>query len=151
MAPTLEDYSPNPFTASMINAREFNEAFGNKKDPFLYQSLIEEELEEWADEADPVNKLKEFADVMYVVGGWFWATDRRPDFQTPHFYRIIEVMDWGRDTYSLAVLFEAVERVHDSNMSKLNPATGHPDRDETGKVLKGPDYRPADLRDLVRG
>jgi predicted HAD superfamily Cof-like phosphohydrolase len=67
--------------------------------------------------------LKEMADLQYVLSG-------------------------------LAVTFglplqEAFERVHRSNLSKLDPATGRPIFREDGKVLKGADYRPADVSDLV--
>lgn len=43
---------------------------------------------------------------------------------------------------------EAYERVHASNMSKLG-ADGKPIYREDGKVLKGPNYQPADLSGLV--
>jgi len=42
---------------------------------------------------------------------------------------------------------EAFRRVHESNMSKLT--NGKVSRREDGKVLKGPDYKPCDLGDLV--
>lgn len=45
------------------------------------------------------------------------------------------------------VFYEACDRVHQSNMSKLED--GQPVFDETGKVKKGKDYKPVDLSDLV--
>lgn len=45
------------------------------------------------------------------------------------------------------VLPEAVGRIHQSNMSKLE--NGVAVYDETGKVRKGRDYKPVDLTDLV--
>jgi predicted HAD superfamily Cof-like phosphohydrolase len=49
-------------------------------------------------------------------------------------------MDWD--------LEQALRRVHQSNMSKLGP-DGKPIYREDGKVLKGPNYQPPDLSDLV--
>ena len=45
-------------------------------------------------------------------------------------------------------LEEALSRVHKSNLSKLG-LDGKPIRRQDGKVLKGPNYQPPDLRDLV--
>ena len=49
-------------------------------------------------------------------------------------------MDWD--------LEQALRRVHRSNMSKLGE-DGKPIYREDGKVLKGPNYQPPDLTDLV--
>ena len=49
-------------------------------------------------------------------------------------------MDWD--------LEQALRRVHKSNMSKLDD-DGKPIYREDGKVLKGPNYQPPDLSDLV--
>ena len=45
-------------------------------------------------------------------------------------------------------LDEALDRVHESNMTKLGE-DGKPIRREDGKVLKGPNYKAPDLTDLV--
>ena len=45
-------------------------------------------------------------------------------------------------------LDEAMDRVHQSNMSKLDEY-GKPVLREDGKVLKGPHYKPPNLEDLV--
>ena len=45
-------------------------------------------------------------------------------------------------------LEEALDRVHKSNMSKLG-LDGKPIRRVDGKVLKGPNYKPPILNDLV--
>ena len=49
-------------------------------------------------------------------------------------------MDWDLD--------EALHRVHESNMSKLDK-NGKPIYREDGKVLKGPNYAPPNLENLV--
>ena len=49
-------------------------------------------------------------------------------------------MDWDLD--------EALRRVHESNLSKLDDE-GKPVLRADGKVMKGPNYHPPDLSDLV--
>ena len=66
--------------------------------------------------------LKELADLVYVC------------------YQYSENMGWDLD--------EALNRVHESNMSKLDE-DGKPIYREDGKVLKGPNYKPPNLQDLV--
>ena len=66
--------------------------------------------------------LKELADLVYVC------------------YQYAENMGW--------LLDEALNRVHESNMSKLGE-DGKPIYREDGKVLKGPNYKPPELSDLV--
>jgi len=66
--------------------------------------------------------LKELADLVYVC------------------YQYAENVGWDLD--------EALDRVHKSNMSKLGE-DGLPIRREDGKVLKGPNYQPPTLIDLV--
>ena len=68
------------------------------------------------------NCLKELADLVYVC------------------YQYAVNMGWDLD--------EAMHRVHESNMSKLGE-DGKPIYREDGKVLKGPNYQPPDLSDLV--
>ena len=65
--------------------------------------------------------LKELADLVYVC------------------YQYAENMGWFLD--------EALNRVHESNMSKLGE-DGQPIYREDGKVLKGPNYKPPYLEDL---
>ena len=65
--------------------------------------------------------LKELADLVYVC------------------YQYAENMGWFLD--------EALNRVHESNMSKLDE-DGNPIYREDGKVLKGPNYKPPNLEDL---
>ena len=66
--------------------------------------------------------LKELADLVYVC------------------YQYADNMNWSLD--------EALDRVHKSNMSKLGE-DGRPIYREDGKVLKGPNYQPPTLTDLV--
>lgn len=94
----------------------------------LRQALIEEEVRELAEAAgvgDLVGVADALADIVYVAYG------------TAHVY--------GID------LDAVLDEVHASNMTKLG-ADGRPIRRADGKVLKGPAYRPPDVRAvLARG
>ena len=95
------------------------------------RTLIVEEFKEFLDAENQLLKdfkinsaecLKELADLVYVC------------------YQYAENLGWDLD--------EALDRVHKSNMTKLG-ADGKPIRREDGKVLKGPNYQPPTLTDLV--
>ena len=75
-----------------------------------------------SDKSTHVAILKELADLVFVC------------------YQAAENMGWDLD--------EAMQRIFDSNMSKLDD-TGAPIRNEAGKVMKGPNYKAPDLSDLV--
>jgi predicted HAD superfamily Cof-like phosphohydrolase len=93
--------------------------------------LIVEEFKEFLDAENQLimglrlnsaDCLKELADLVYVC------------------YQYAENLGWDLD--------EALNRVHESNMSKLGE-NGQPIRRDDGKVLKGPNYQPPTLTDLV--
>jgi len=67
------------------------------------------------------DQLKELADLVYVC------------------YQFAACRGWDLDT--------ALDRVHESNLSKL--VDGKPVKDDNGKVLKGPNYEPPILDDLL--
>ena len=89
------------------------------------KSLIDEEWSEFHEayhhEPDE-NQLKELADLVYVC------------------FQYAASQDWDLD--------EAMRRVHKSNMSKLGE-DGKPIYRGDGKVLKGPNYAPPQLGDLI--
>ena len=95
----------------------------NKKS--IQKSLIDEEWSEFHQayhmEGEP-SQLKELADLVYVC------------------YQFAASQEWDLD--------EALHRVHDSNMSKLGD-DGKPIYRPDGKVLKGPNYKPPYLDDLI--
>jgi len=117
-------------------AKEFRTRYNLKssptKDKRTYQkNLIVEEFKEFLDAEGllfrknlvfEAEALKELADLVYVC------------------YQYAENMGW--------LLDEALDRVHLSNMSKLD-TEGKPIYREDGKVLKGPNYKPPTLTDLV--
>jgi len=74
------------------------------------------------DPAFATDTLKELADLVYVC------------------YQYAESMGWDLD--------ETMKRVHQSNMSKLGE-DDKPIYREDGKVLKGPNYKPPTLTDLI--
>jgi len=97
----------------------------------LQRRLIVEEFKEFLDAENQlimglvVNSaecLKELADLVYVC------------------YQYAANLGWDLD--------EALDRVHKSNLSKLDD-NGNPIYREDGKVLKGPNYQPPNLNDLV--
>ena len=89
------------------------------------KALVDEEWSEFHEayhfEPD-YNQLKELADLVYVC------------------YQYAANEEWDLD--------EAMKRVHNSNMSKLDEY-GKPIYREDGKVMKGPNYAPPNLEDLV--
>ena len=117
-------------------AKEFRTKYNLRSSPNrekrTYQKrLVIEEFKEFLEAEDllfrdnPTIKaecLKELADLVYVC------------------YQYAENMGWFLD--------EALDRVHKSNMSKLGE-DGKPVYREDGKVLKGPNYEPPTLTDLI--
>ena len=118
-------------------AKQFRKTYNLKNDHSRmtrsYQKdLIVEEFKEFL-EADgfmfkhghnaQTECLKELADLVYVC------------------YQYAENMNWFLD--------EALNRVHESNLSKLGEDGKPIHREKDGKVLKGPNYKPPDLSDLI--
>ena len=133
---TVRIYPDQHCTFLMNQARQFREAYQIVNSNSLQtrtrqRNLITEEFKEFL-EADamlyrdnpqyPAECLKELADLVYVC------------------YQYAVNMGWDLD--------EAMDRVHKSNMSKLDEY-GKPVLREDGKVLKGPYYQPPNLSDLV--
>jgi predicted HAD superfamily Cof-like phosphohydrolase len=93
----------------------------------LQATLINEEYKEWRDAFEDelsvpkVDQLKELADLVFVC------------------YQYAAARGWNLDV--------AMRRVFESNMSKL--VDGKPLRRADGKVLKGSNYYPPILDDLV--
>lgn len=99
----------------------------------MQQRLISEEYEEFLEAHCEANEyiqnkrarehcLKELADLVYVA------------------YQYAATAGWDLD--------EALTRVHKSNLSKLDENLNPIKRDD-GKVIKGPNYQPPNLIDLV--
>jgi NTP pyrophosphatase (non-canonical NTP hydrolase) len=121
--------------SNLEQAKEFRNAFGVKNSQALptrtlQKNLIVEEFKEFLEaegmlfrNSSPLHEeaLKELSDLVYVC------------------YQYAANMGWDLD--------ESLRRVHESNMSKLE--NGHPIYRDDGKVLKGKNYQPPNLEDLV--
>ena len=91
----------------------------------VQKALIDEEWSEFHEAyhmKDDCDQLKELADLVYVC------------------YQFAASQEWDLD--------EAMRRVHESNMSKLDD-NGKPIYRPDGKVLKGPNYKEPYLLDLI--
>lgn len=112
----------------MDQAREFRSAYnlttnGNQRP--TQKALIDEEWSEFHEAfyfEDECDQLKELADLVYVC------------------FQMAASQDWDLD--------EAMRRIHKSNMSKLGE-DGKPIYRADGKVLKGPNYAPPNLKDIT--
>ena len=122
--------------SNLEQAKEFRKAFqvqnsNNLPSRTLQRNLILEEFKEFLEAEGMLfrqslslheDALKELADLVYVC------------------YQYAANMNWDLD--------EALRRVHESNMSKLDE-DGKPTYREDGKVLKSKNYKPPTLEDLV--
>ena len=141
--------------------QEFIKAFGASLDARLWYKLVKEEiaeLKEAMDKDDKANTLKELCDVLYVYGPFntFIETavqaDLIPEEEakeiTEYLQNNMKIFQKAVTLFPPMVVYEAFVRVHKSNMSKLG-LDGKPIKREDGKVMKGPNYTPPDLSDLV--
>ena len=85
-----------------------------------FNELLEAHINEDSDD-DKLHTLKELADLVFVC------------------YQYAVARNWNLDT--------ALKLVFESNMSKF--VDGKPLRREDGKILKGPNYQPPFLEDLL--
>ena len=117
-----------------IEFRTCYEVQNSPENSYMQMRLIHEEYLEFI-EAEAIisgeptatlydyeNALKELADLVYVC------------------FQYAENREWD--------LLTALNRVHQSNMSKLDE-NKRPIRRDDGKILKGPNYKPPYLTDLV--
>lgn len=112
----------------MDQAEQFRSAYslkcGTSTRP-TQKSLIDEEWSEFHQAyhfESEEEQLKELSDLVYVC------------------FQFAASQEWDLD--------EALSRVHKSNLSKLDE-DGKPIYREDGKVLKGPNYAPPKLDDLI--
>lgn len=140
---------------------EFISSFNASLDPRLWLKLIKEEHGELLFELaqvpmDKAKVLKEFSDLLYVATGFRMVFPENFNLVSKEErIEIGKLLDDCLATVEKAIpMFsdeagsEAIIRVHKSNMSKLGD-DGKPILREDGKVLKGPNYKPAILDDLI--
>lgn len=112
----------------MDQAEQFRAAYSlttGKNQRGCQKSLIDEEWSEFHEAfhlKDECEQLKELCDLVYVC------------------YQMAASQEWDMD--------EAMRRIHKSNMSKLDEE-GKPIYRADGKVLKGENYAPPILDDLI--
>ena len=132
--------------------REFMNKFETSDSPELWNKLCLEELQEAEDAL--LHLLKEIADFQYVLIGRMIAQHASGN-------SLPFSQNFQRRAHTLALVASGIEnglktnicdqaflKVHISNMSKLGP-NGEVLRREDGKVLKGPNYQEADLKELI--
>jgi hypothetical protein len=111
-------------------------------DKEFHYTLIREEIDEVAKAYAEL--LKELSDLEYVlVGACCNGIHEYPADIVENLYAFEHLYQ----SIPQAILNEAFVRVHKSNMSKLTD--GKLVKREDGKVLKGPNYQPPNLMDLV--
>lgn len=122
---SLDDFYSTP----MEMVKYFAEVTGQVGSPNLYLHLIQEEWNEWLEALEGSSfygaqeELKELADLVYVIYGYANAKG------------------WNLD--------EALYRVHENNLGRIQQPDGTIQRREDGKILKNPDHPKVDLEDLV--
>lgn len=137
---------------------EFVSTFEPPNDPSFWKKLVDEELAELEEATQ--NFLKEYADVLYTFTGYMRSLKADHEFDeefysdlttklTVAFCVLEEVCS---DHINSRVLASVIRKVHASNMSKVGD-DGKPVRHpETGKILKGPNYKPPhiDIHELYK-
>lgn len=137
---------------------EFISTFEPPSDPSFWKKLVDEELAELEEATQ--NLLKEYADVLYVFTGYTQSLRDPSEFDAAHYKALTSKLtvifgvleELCSDHIDSRVLASVIRKVHTSNMSKVGD-DGKPMRHpETGKILKGPNYKPPriDIHELYR-
>ena len=152
----------NPLNSDLAPMlQEFIKTFGASLDMRLWYKLVQEELAELNEAIENANKaetLKELCDVLYVYTPFNHFINHAVENDLLHEDEAKEITDYLQSHLKVfqkavamfppTVVYEAFVRVHKSNMSKLG-LDGKPIKRADGKVMKGPNYAPPDLSDLV--
>ena len=121
-------YNQNPFNDQL----EFMQASGqtagiyNDEQLALYFDLIEEEYTEMVTSQSVEGLMKEMADLLVVTIGAMYSLGVNPQ-----------------------EVWNIVHASNMSNMSKIDPVSEKIEKREDGKVLKGPNYKAPDLREIA--
>ncbi len=156
---TVGQTFPGPYVALVKEeAEEFLEAMG------AGNALEEESGDTNVPEAQAVtviaNILKEFVDFLYVFNGFLDLQEEAPEEHKVSDGTVMAVLNIADDldshletvvaTFPFNTIVAVVYAVHNSNLSKFD-VNGNPIFNEAGKVVKGDNYKPADIEALVRG
>ena len=132
--------------------KEFQTAFDTPMNEELWIKLIDEETDEVLEAAREL--LKETCDLIYVMLGLAnLRHEGEEDIVIPpelghKLTFALQYVSVMTDILPEGGFEDAFTRVHLSNMSKLGE-DGKPIRREDGKTLKGPNYAPPILDDLI--
>lgn len=153
--------SKRDYRSEMITMlTEFHEAFGYDTDPALRKRLQVEEARELLSATTMTDRLKEACDYLYVMIGTIVCFGNNTEELMDAEFTKDDPFDFGVCMYATCLTNKlsaslgydtfmlAFERVHKSNMSKLG-TDGKPIFRDDGKRLKGPNYKPVDLSDLI--
>lgn len=132
--------------------KEFQTAFDTPMSEELWIKLVNEEADEVLEAAREL--LKETCDLIYVMLGLAnLVQEGQEDIVVPpelghKLTFALQYVSVMTDLLPDGGFEDAFTRVHLSNMSKLGE-DGKPIRREDGKTLKGPNYAPPILTDLI--
>lgn len=150
-----------PDEMSMLT--QFIKTFRGSLDPRTWAGLVLEEAKEVEVAFREEGKdqwLKELADLRYVTVGGAIVSNGFVEFLVQDDDKMLEnireadrilgeVLSSDTQLIPIEILEEALRRVHESNMSKLDEDGNPILRESDGKVLKGPNYMPPNMADLA--
>lgn len=136
---------------AIIMVEEFIARFNITRSPDMWRRLVVEESKELLAANTAEEELKELCDCIYVSTGYDCVGGDDEGYAPKDFIFTEAAGAYASvmaEHYGEQLIFEAFKRVHLSNMSKLGE-DGKPIRRDDGKILKGPNYAPPVLTDLL--
>ena len=142
----------------------FNGRYVNKNRKNLREKLFNEELKEYLtgefkedvlEEERQIEKLDAVCDMYYIILGNVLEKSRNKQDSIrsvrtgKEFQLKIATYYQNQARFNNELVFKAFEEVHRSNMSKLG-LDGNPIYREDGKIIKGPNYFPPDLKKFFK-
>ena len=142
----------------------FNGRYVNKDRKKLREKLFNEELKEYltgefkkniSEEERQIEKLDAVCDMYYIALGNVLekSKDRQDSVRNvrtgKEFQLRIATYYQNQARFNNNLVFKAFEEVHRSNMSKLG-IDGNPIYREDGKIIKGPNYFPPNLKKFFK-
>ena len=115
--------------------------------------LFEEEHQEYRFAKNRIEKLDAICDMLYIrLGTLLESMKSKEDLKNLINYHLDKklnmIFDYTKKNNFSDILFKAFEEVHRSNMSKIDK-DGKVKRREDGKIIKGPDYFPPNLKQFL--
>lgn len=142
----------------------FNGRYISKDRKKLREKLFNEELKEYltgefrenvSEEEKQIEKLDAVCDMYYIVLGNVLekSRDRQDSIRSvrtgKEFQLRIATYYQNEARFNNEIVLKAFEEIHKSNMSKLG-LDGNPIYREDGKIIKGPNYFPPDLKKFFK-